>query len=318
MNIPKIVVLFTSYRCNARCVMCYAWQKQKLYPELSVEDIRRIFSDKLLSTSVEIVNLTGGEPTLRPELVDTIDTLAATCVHLKRIDISTNGINTEQVVDKVEQVLALLLPRKINLSVCVSVDGVSEVHDRVRGTPGAFLRIDRTIDELKDLLRLYPTFGLGLNLTINKNNYLHLKEAFEYSLYKALGMNFTLAALSEIGVESIPVQDNFELTAESKKEVVKFIEFLLLKNNIDLNYARFLLEWLSSGKRQGPCAFRKGESLLCEPNGLMYLCGNFHEFLLGNVLKEEFRALFLKRKNFSADYAKRCAQCNSNCYIDHD
>ena len=317
MNVPKIVVLFTSYRCNARCVMCYAWHKQDAYQELSVQDIKRIFSDKLLSASVEIVNLTGGEPTLRHELVDIIDTLVTTCVHLKRIDISTNGINTEQVVDKVEQALALLLPHKVNLSVCVSVDGVGEVHDSVRGTQGAFVRIDRTIDELKDLLRLYPTFGLGLNLTISKKNYLHLRKAFEYSVHKSLGMSFTLAALSEIGVESIQVRDNFELPVESKEGVVAFIEFLLVENKIHADYARFLLQWLKVGKRQGPCAFRKGESLLCEPNGSMYLCGNFREFLLGNVLKEDFNALFRQRKDFSHDYAKRCAQCNSNCYIDY-
>jgi len=314
---PKIVVLFTSYRCNARCVMCYAWKKQVRYKELTPQDVKQIFSDKILRETIEIINLTGGEPTLRNELTEIIEVLASTCIRLKRIDISTNGINTDEVIDQVERALAVLVHTGVALTVSVSVDGVGDIHDGVRGIRGAFKNIDKTLNELKEMLVLYPTFSVGMNFTVNKNNYMHLYDAYAYSRQKELGMSFTLSALSEIGVESLQVRQGFELPVESKEKILEFIGFLSKENRLNTRYERFLSHWLKTGKRKGPCSFKKEQSLLCEPDGAMYLCGNFKEFFIGNVLQRDFSELSRERRDFSRDYAKRCSQCNSNCYIDH-
>lgn len=309
------MVLFTSYRCNARCVMCYAWHKQARYKELSPSDIKRIFSDRVLGESIQIINLTGGEPTMRKDLAEIIDILISTCRNLKRIDISTNGINTEEVVDAVEQALALTLRHNVNLGVSVSVDGMGSVHDRVRGVRGAFERVDRTIDELVELKGLYPSSGLGLNFTITKDNYMNLQEAFDYARGRNIGMSFTLSALSEIGVESESVKDNFFLPEESRKVISDFIGIIAQNSYIHPDYAEFLLHWLNSGQRKGPCAFRSGESLLCEPDGSLYCCGNFGDFKIGNALENSFSGLLQNHRSFSALYKQKCSSCNSNCYI---
>lgn len=296
--------------------MCSAWQKQERYAELSPADIERIFSDKILSRSVRVVNITGGEPTLRDDLVQIIKTLARCCKNLERIDISTNGINTVQAVDKIEQILAFCAGTEIKVSSCVSVDGAGDIHDSIRNVPGAFERIDKTIDEFKELLWLYPDFSAGMNATISSHNYNNLEEILSYSREKMLGMNFTLAALSEIGVESIPRKDDFLLKNQQKETVIGFIKKLQETRSINNNYGDFMIHWLKTGRRISRCAFREGHSLLCEPDGSVYSCGNFRGFRMGNLLRDPFSSLIRRRGKFDALYENRCGHCNSNCYID--
>jgi len=316
MKYPSIVVLFTSYRCNARCIMCSAWQKKIPHPELSLEDIKHIFSDTILTRSVETINITGGEPTLRDDLVEIVKILTDRCINLKRIDISTNGIDNFKVIDQIEQLLAYILQTEIRLTVSVSVDGVGDTHDVVRGIPGAFDKVDKTIDDLKELMILYPTFSAGMNTTVNKVNYNNLNSILDYSIKKGLGTNFTLAAISEIGVESALLRDNFELGCEEKKEILTFIKYLLSQNQLNSLYGEFLLHWLKAGERKGPCAFRRGKAILCEPDGSVYLCGNFREFRIGNLLHQSFEQIINYRNNFLNFYEIKCKSCNSNCYID--
>ena len=316
MYSPSIVVLFTSYRCNARCIMCGAWRKQNKYPELSPSDIGKIFSDKVLSRSIKVVNLTGGEPTLRKDLVGVMKALVSSCINLERIDISTNGIRSEEVVDTIEQALAFLLPHKVKLGVSISLDGIGRTHNEVRGTPGAFEGVEKSIPELKELMRLYPWFSVGLNFTINRDNCHDLDNVFKYSLSHGLGANFTLAADSEIGVESLSVSRGFSLDDKQKEIVSGFIRRLKDSGHLHAQYVDFLLHWLACGKRHGPCAFQKGMSILCEPDGNAYACGNFKDFHIGNILKKPFSDNIIPKNKFDASYQKQCIRCNSNCYIE--
>ncbi|MFA4888698.1 MAG: radical SAM protein [Candidatus Omnitrophota bacterium] len=314
-NPPSILVFFSSFRCNARCVMCSAWVKQKTRKELNCSEVERIFSDVTLSKSIKVINLTGGEPTLREDLVEIVKIIAAKCVNLERLDLSTNGITGLDVIDKIEQILAYLLPRGLKLSASLSIDGVGEVHDRVRGTPGAFNTIDGVIKELRELMRLYANFTCGVNTTINKLNYKSLEEILNYCRRNYMGINFTLSALSEIGVESLLVEDNFGLKQEEKNVVSGFFEKLLETGQLNLRYGRFMLSWLKEGRRLESCSFRSGRSLLCEPDGSIYACGNFKDFKLGNLLEDSYKNMAASKRGFAKIYKAKCSNCNSNCYF---
>lgn len=296
--------------------MCSAWRKQVNHKELTVQEIDYIFSDNILSNSVRIINLTGGEPTLRDELDEIVKVLQFRCKNLTKIDISTNGIETARVIDIVEKVLAVLLPTNTKLAVSVSIDGIDQIHNRVRGIPEAFQKIDMTINELKELMLLYPAFSVGLNTTINKINCEGLEPIIKYAAEKLLGVQFTLGALSEIGVESMPVKDAFTLDEPQKQIVADFVNKLLNERQIHPHYARFLLAWIRTGVRKGKCAFREGLSLLCEPDGAVYQCGNYKDFKLGNILEKPYSQLI--RTRFSQrqiKYKSKCVSCNSNCYF---
>lgn len=312
------MILFTSFRCDARCIMCYTWVKAKWEAQLSLEQLDRIVSDPLLGGSVEIVNLTGGEPTLRSDLVEIVELLVRRCRRLKSVDIPTNGFQPERVVDRIERLLALLAMTDIELAVTVSIDGVGAIHETIRGRDGVFPRIQQTVEELKELRRIYPRFRLGMNTVINRLN--ASRELLEpmrvYARSHQIDLNFTPAAVSEVGVESVAQAGQFEIAPEQKPEVIGFFEQLGKERALDPRYADFVVHWLRTGRRNLGCAFREGKTFLVEPNGDVYLCGNYKEFRLGNLLKESLSQVWPRQRQFTTrQWNRRCDTCVSNCYI---
>ncbi|MFN8163939.1 MAG: radical SAM protein, partial [Solirubrobacterales bacterium] len=83
-----VVVWNVTRRCNLHCGHCYADSHDREYPgELSTEDGKRLLGE-LAQFGVPTVLFSGGEPLLRPDLLE----LAA---HAHRLDmrtvLSTNG-----------------------------------------------------------------------------------------------------------------------------------------------------------------------------------------------------------------------------------
>lgn len=316
---PKVMVLFTSFLCDARCVMCYTWVKAKWEAQLSVKQLDSILSDPLISRSLETVNLTGGEPTLRADLVELVEVLVRRCERLKSIDIPTNGFVTERVVDRIEQVLAFLARSSVELAVTLSIDGVGAIHEQIRGRQGVFDNITRTVEELKELSEIYPRFRLGMNTVISRHNASrkHLEPMREFAASHGIGLNFTIAAVSEVGVESIAQGEPFEILPEQRPEIISFFEQLMEEKAMEPQYGEFITHWLRTGKRNTGCAFRDGKTILVEPNGKVFLCGTFKEFQLGNLLEEGLQEVWPRQRKFTQQqWNNRCETCVSNCYLD--
>ena len=70
---PYLLTFVVTRRCNSRCQMCSIW-KEKDSPLLSLEQIERIFRQNDFSF-IRSVTLTGGEPTLRSDLVQICQTV---------------------------------------------------------------------------------------------------------------------------------------------------------------------------------------------------------------------------------------------------
>ena len=281
-----------------------------------MRQIGKILSDPLLKENIEIVNLTGGEPTLRENMVDIVRILVSQCSRLRRIDIPTNGINTSQVIDKIERTLAVLLPTPVRLCVTVSLDGVAEVHEQVRGVPGIFQRVEKTLRELKELSCLYPFLSVSLNATITRLNIHDLENLRSFSKEVGVGINFTLAALSEIGVESMARQGEFEIEPGAKAGLIHFVQKLIDQKEMKKEDGDFMIHWLRTGKRAIPCNFRLGKVILIEPDGKVYACGNFKSLELGNALTEPLSKIRKKQGAFEKHFRNYCPTCASNCYMD--
>ena len=123
-----VVVWNITKACNLKCVHCYARAvEQKSKGELTHEQGLRLIDD-LAEFGSPVILFSGGEPLMRPDLVD----LAHYAVSKgMRAVISTNGtLITPQKAAEL---------KKVGLSyVGVSLDGMEEVNDRFRGKKGAF------------------------------------------------------------------------------------------------------------------------------------------------------------------------------------
>jgi len=57
--------------CNLHCTHCYWWLNRKDQDlDLGVEDWRKIIKEKFKKQHIFVVTLVGGEPTMRPEIIE--------------------------------------------------------------------------------------------------------------------------------------------------------------------------------------------------------------------------------------------------------
>jgi 12,18-didecarboxysiroheme deacetylase len=150
-----VVVWNVTRRCNLRCIHCYAQADDQVYEdELTTAEGKSLLDD-LAAFGAPVILFSGGEPLVRPDLVE----LADYAVRLgMRAVISTNGT-------LITPAIAGAL-REIGLSyVGISLDGTREVNDRFRGVRGAF---DRAMAGIANCQR--AGIKVGLRFTINRMN----------------------------------------------------------------------------------------------------------------------------------------------------
>ncbi|GAG43051.1 unnamed protein product, partial [marine sediment metagenome] len=99
-----------------------------------------------LPQTLNEINITGGEPFLRKDLIEVVDTIYT---HNKntRFVFSSNGLLPKLITDKVKEIKKL----GAKVGIRISVDGIGEVHDQSRGIVGAFDKTMLTIEKLKQL-----------------------------------------------------------------------------------------------------------------------------------------------------------------------
>ena len=105
---PVLATFQVTLPCNSACGYCDLPLNQGRY-ELSREEIRAIF-ERLYVEGIRFVLLQGGEPLLRPDLVDVLGDLTSLGLH---VSVITNG--TRLTKDLVARFAALRLPLSISL-----------------------------------------------------------------------------------------------------------------------------------------------------------------------------------------------------------
>ncbi|WP_350454189.1 12,18-didecarboxysiroheme deacetylase [Slackia heliotrinireducens] len=160
----KPVVVWNCTRtCNLKCVHCYAGSDAQRYDELTTDEAKTMIDD-LAAFGCPVLLFSGGEPTIRPDLVELMGYAKQKGM---RVVISTNG--TLITPEKAEEYA------KVGLSyVGVSIDGVPETHDKFRGVPGSF---ERSMEGIRNSRN--AGIKVGLRMTINKRNWRELPEVFE-------------------------------------------------------------------------------------------------------------------------------------------
>ena len=174
-NLIKDIVLAVTYKCNSRCSFCNIWQKK--------EDFSCQPSDyKKLPHNLENVNISGGEPFLRDDLLEIVKVISRQCPKAK-IVISTNGF----LPSKIKQTMQRIAKFKKDIGVAVSLDGFGKVHEELRGFSGGYCLAIETIKLLKEL----NIKDVKIAFTLGDKNASQLKRI--YRLSKEMGVEFSLS-----------------------------------------------------------------------------------------------------------------------------
>ncbi len=148
-----------TYRCNFRCRICFYWrQRHRPSEELSPADFLR-GARNLARIGSLLVNLAGGEPTLRPDLPAVVEAVARW--HFPFV--TTNGWRIRP-----EQARALWRAGLWGVSVSIDYPDAPR-HDAQRGVRGAFEEAVRAIEVFRDT-RTAPYQRVNLMAVLTAEN----------------------------------------------------------------------------------------------------------------------------------------------------
>ncbi len=162
-----------TYLCQSRCLTCNIWQI-KPKGELTIEEIREFAKNNAYFKWIE---LTGGEPFLRSDIVEIAKAFKENSKGLYILTMPTNSLcNQDMVEKKLREILSLNIPR---VAITVSLDGYRELHDKIRGIPGNYDRAISMFKRLKELKKEYSNLYFVFGYTLSKFNKGEFKKTYE-------------------------------------------------------------------------------------------------------------------------------------------
>ena len=173
LALPLNLTISVSYRCNSRCKTCNVWQRPN--DDFTLEEYERTFAS--IGRAAYWFTFSGGEPTLRRDLPQII---ASAYQHCRPgiINIPTNGIQDAIIPARIEQVLQAAPGSEVIIN--LSLDGIGEKHDRVRGVKGNFARALKTYAGLKALKTRYKNLTVGVHTVISNFNVDEFEQIYAY------------------------------------------------------------------------------------------------------------------------------------------
>lgn len=279
-TLPFKVIWALTDRCDCRCQACQIWQKPK-GRELSAQEIGRVLG---AAPWLRWVNLTGGEPFLREDLVEVVEAVVRALPRLALLDFPTTGQRTEAILAGVARVAALGIPR---FFLTLSLEGPPELHDRLRGRDGAFENLCRTWAGVRRI----PGVTAYLGMTLSDRNADQVEPALDAVARRVPGTGW-----SDLHVNVYTRSAHYYANAAAPlgppaAGLPQAVRRLLREraggvnpvDRIESAYLRLVEEHLATGRSPVPC--RSGSaSVFVATNGDVYPC-TVYDRRLGNVLE---------------------------------
>ena len=169
------VILFVTSRCNALCKTCFYHEELNRPGDMTFAQI-----EKVSQTMPPVTDLwlSGGEPTLRRDVPEIIDTFVANN-GVNRVIIPTNALIKTRIYEIVDRALAT--HPSLDLYLNIALDGYSKTHDEIRGVPGNWEKALECIESLYPLKEKYThRFRLNVNTVVCAENYTEIEKLSEF------------------------------------------------------------------------------------------------------------------------------------------
>lgn len=319
---PRFMTYIVTFSCNARCIMCDSWKKDSP-DDLTLPEIERIFGGL---PQMDALRLSGGEPFVRRDLLD-IAHLAQEKLRPYFLHVTTNGFLTDRIVRFCEE-----RRRDVPLWLLISVDGVGEKHNEVRGHPKAWDYVMRTIRELSPR-RKELRLQIAVNQTVvdaeGARHYLELRNLLRpYGVRNNMVMAYDASATYSLEreIELAPKELGEFLTFGDfgRREIGRLLEdvesglrdepyFVRLAKRYYLDGLRHrLLE--GRGEPNPPCVALSSHLRLL-PNGDVPVC-QFNSRTVGNLRRQSFEEVWWGEEiEPKRDWVRACPGCWAECEV---
>ncbi|MCE3229939.1 MAG: Radical domain protein [Bacteroidetes bacterium] len=211
-NYYKMDIALSEF-CNLKCQMC----RRPSYAVFMDKDWCKSVMTEAAAIGIKVISFSGGEPFVHKGIWEILD--HAFSLGLK-IQLVTNGtlLRKEHI------------PVLEKLDCCtVSLDGMRDNHDKIRGKKGSW---DRTIKTLE----MYAESNIqwGTNTVIQKDNFTEIKELFNH-IQKIGGNKYSYCGFSN--VELVP--ETLHLALNKDEEKVAYEQLLAIKEDAQKTHTWF-------------------------------------------------------------------------------
>ena len=238
---PLDVICEISYLCNLECPTCFRWTSKPDEHELTAGQWKGVLTK--LKAWLGTFNLTfsGGEPFLRKDILEIFKFASENSIVTQVV---SNGSFIDQALAK--RIIASGLD-----GLTLSLNSMNpEIHNKTRGTSGAFDEVMRAIDNLQDRKGM----RLSLSTTIVKDGISGLIDVIEFAKAKGIyGVNMSPI----MPATTLPI---FNKDGEAKKSSIGTPYRDLLKNQEDFHIDE-VIDRLIAMKEQGYPILNSGGAL---------------------------------------------------------
>ena len=284
------------WNCNQKCVHCYAaGQKLSEEPELDTDTWIKII-EKCREVGIPQVTFTGGEPTMRDDLVDLID-------HAKWFvtRLNTNGIKLTKEYCK------QLYDASLDSAQITFYSSDKDIHNKLVGAD----QYDMTVAGIDNALEQ------GLNISINtplctlNKDYVKTLEFLH-----AKGVTYvTCSGLITTGNAAKESSENLQLTNEEILKILTYAVDYCYSNDMEINFTspgwiseEFFYERGMNPPTCGACL----SNMAITPSGNVVPCQSWlSDEPLGNMLKNDWAKIWynpvtMNRRDFSSMMTGTC------------
>ena len=285
-----------AWHCNQQCVHCYAaGQQQAEEAELSTAEWKRII-DLCKKARIPQITFTGGEPTMRDDLVELIDYSKWFVTRL-----NTNGIKLT------EEVCAKLKAASLDSLQITFYSSDEKIHNELVGAS----HYKETVAGIENAVKAGISLSINTPLcTLNKN----YKETLEFLHQKGV-MYVTCSGLITTGNAAADKSASLRLSKDEIKAVLKEAVEYCHANGMEISFTSpgwvensFCEELGITAPVCGACL----SNMAVTPGGNVVPCQSWLSGpVLGNMLKDEWPSIWnsqecVKHRDFSAQMNGTC------------
>lgn len=292
--------------CNSRCQMCHIWQQHRDY-EMSPAELRAVLADPLFRR-IESVGINGGEPTLRKDLGELLQALIDRLPRLRMVSLITNAIRAPRCIEAIKELGEICHAAGKHLDVMVSLDGIGEVHDRVRGVAGNFQSALQVIDFLQ---ATSWADSRRIGCTIVAENAYEVEEVLAFARGRGIYARFRLG-IPHQRLYTADLKEPFRLEVGARYHVAAFLDTLVHEYETEpvrRAFYRSLRDQLIYGAARTAGCVWKNHGVTLGPRGDLAYCAVASP-KLGNVRSGSAELLYWhNRSQLQEILAHKCADC---------
>jgi len=234
---PAYFIYFVTGKCPLRCQHCFYYLRDCSNNELNFGEIEE-FSSTM--GKISFLLLTGGEPFSRNDF-EKIPGIFYRNTKVRNIAIPTNGFLTNEVLQKTKKILKDCSEAAVTVN--VSLDGLGQLHDKIRQHKGAFAAAVQTCRELVALKSAFKNLDVGVCTVISSLNENRLEEIYKF-VSNDLGIRIWTPFLTR-GCPRNPAM--IQVDMELYKRIADFMKSEITQKTYQ-GYTRFFLSQWNTAK----------------------------------------------------------------------